>query len=113
MLWKATAREARTAYRKELVLEQELDAQAWPVAVAVADRNVGVVVREVDVRRIRANVEIDVGVRGDESSDAREQPARGERRHDGDSQLSRIRATREFGDSSCQFGECSAHSSGK
>jgi hypothetical protein len=86
---------SRAAHRKEPVFEQELDTETRPFAEPVADRHIGIVVREVDVRAVGA----DIGdrrsrTRRDEATDRVQQPQRGERRDDAHSKLSRVRRAR-------------------
>ena len=53
------------------------------LADAVPNAEVEVLALEIDDRGARTNVEVEVRMRGDEAADARQQPARRERRHHG------------------------------
>src|SRR5262249_56976475 len=80
----ASALQARATNRRIELIVEKLSRGARPVSVAEANRDIGVVTLEVFQRRGCSHVEIDVGMRSDESADPRQQPAGGEGRYDAD-----------------------------
>lgn len=76
----------RTANRKHRFRAQAYAMKVRPVAVAVTDGKIYLVVNEIDVLRVGGNSKIDVLIDGRKFSKPRDKPFRGKTRRDADSQ---------------------------
>jgi len=87
--------------------------KARPWSGSVANRDVDVLALEVRDRVARADVYIDVRMRGEKSAYLGQQPPGGEGRHDADSQLSRVRALAHLAHRVAQIRKYRAHATRK
>jgi hypothetical protein len=78
--------EFRAAHWEQRLSAQARDLQPWPASVAVADRDVYVLAREVDVVERRADAQVDARMGLGEAAEAVHQPLGGEVRRRGHGQ---------------------------